>query len=197
MVRCERVLYRGTRGFPGGDTLARLLARERGIRNNRGLSPFDEEEILSWADAWFANGPVAGRESPGRSSGHRVRRGWLLRWPCQLERAAYPGGSSLARLLAERRGVRNRNHPPPLAVAEILAWADAHHDRTGEWPGVKTGPVVESPDENWRAISSALGTVRGACPAGRRSRSFLLESGAWRTGAIGVVQGLSGTASRS
>jgi len=23
---------------------------------------------------------------------------------------------------------------PPLSIKQILAWADAHHKRTGEWP---------------------------------------------------------------
>src|SRR5262245_20624201 len=36
------------------------------------------------------------------------------------------GGTSLARLLAERRGKRYRTHAPRQTVKQILAWADAH-----------------------------------------------------------------------
>ncbi len=45
-----------------------------------------------------------------------------------------PGVSSLARLLASQRGRRNQRQRPALTVEQILAWADAHHERTGEWP---------------------------------------------------------------
>jgi hypothetical protein len=44
----------------------------------------------------------------------------------------------------------------PLTVDQILAWADLHHARTGRWPGAASGPVLDAPGENWRAINSAL-----------------------------------------
>jgi hypothetical protein len=49
-----------------------------------------------------------------------------------------------------------RRRRPPLTVEQILAWADAYHARTGEWPGVRSGPIPEAPDENWAAVSCAL-----------------------------------------
>ncbi len=45
-----------------------------------------------------------------------------------------PGGSSLAQLLAEEYGARNSRGLPPLSEQQSLAWADAWHERTGEWP---------------------------------------------------------------
>ena len=54
-------------------------------------------------------------------------------------------GSSLARLLGERRGVRNRKRLPPLTEEQVLAWADAHHEGTGRWPNRDDGPI---PDTN-------------------------------------------------
>jgi hypothetical protein len=38
-------------GLPGGSSLARLLARERGVRNRCGLPPLTEAAILRWARA--------------------------------------------------------------------------------------------------------------------------------------------------
>ena len=36
---------------------------------------------------------------------------------------------------------------PPLTVKQILAWADAHRERTGHWPNCKRGIVVaDAPD---------------------------------------------------
>jgi hypothetical protein len=39
-----------------------------------------------------------------------------------------------------------------LTVGQVLAWADAHHTRTGKWPTVASGPVAEAPGERWTAI---------------------------------------------
>ena len=44
----------------------------------------------------------------------------------------------------------------PLTVGQILAWADAHHTRTGKWPTLASGPVAEAPGERWTAIDTAL-----------------------------------------
>src|SRR5262249_50686037 len=60
------------------------------------------------------------------------------------------GGSSLARFLAERRGVRNVQSLPRFSEKEILAWADAYHERTGSWPTSASGPIAEAPGETWK-----------------------------------------------
>ena len=38
---------------------------------------------------------------------------------------------------------------------QILAWADAHRDRTGKWPSAASGTVPEAPGEKWREIHQA------------------------------------------
>jgi len=109
-----------------------------------GRPPLTEAEILAWADAFherwgkwpikkdeLINGPL--RET-WRGVDAGLRRG--LR--------GLPGGSSLARLLAERRGIRNRLTLPRLSLPKILAWADAHHRRTGAWPKRHSGPIRDS-----------------------------------------------------
>jgi hypothetical protein len=155
----DAALEKGGRGFPGGSSLARLLAERRGVRNPGDLPPLTEEQILGWADAhqrrtghWpnLKSGPVP--EAPGETwmavqqALHRGARGW-------------PGGSSLALLLAEKRGARNVWSRPNLSIEQVLAWADAHHRRTGRWPSQDSGPVADAPEENWRAVDRAL--VRG------------------------------------
>jgi hypothetical protein len=67
-----------------------------------------------------------------------------------------PGGGSLARLLAERRGARSRRTAPPLTEGQILAWARAHRERAGRWPGARSGPIPEAPGETWGAVYQAL-----------------------------------------
>jgi hypothetical protein len=67
-----------------------------------------------------------------------------------------PGGSTLARLLAAYRGVRNRKGAAPLTLKKILAWADVHFRRTGVWPHARIGRIVEVPGDTWLAVDRAL-----------------------------------------
>jgi hypothetical protein len=158
--RVDGALLVGLRGLPGNSSLARLLARQRGVRNLQDLPPLRVDQILSWADAQHGrtgqwprkdSGDVA--EAPGEN--------WRL-VDVALHHAyrGLPGGSSLARLLARHRGVRNPKGLPPLTVEQILAWADAHHRRTGQWPKVKSGPIPESRGETWNGVDKALSRGR-------------------------------------
>lgn len=47
-------------------------------------------------------------------------------------------------------------HTPRLSVPLILAWADEHFMRTGEWPKLHSGDVIGTLTENWRSIDNAL-----------------------------------------
>jgi hypothetical protein len=152
----DSALRKGFRGLPGGSSLAQLLAEYRGVRNKRGLPSLTSEEILAWADAYHQHtgfwptpqsGPIAG--TPGETwaavhaalfKGHR----------------GFQGGSSLPQLLAEHRGVRNHMQLPPHTHQQILAWADAHHQRTGVWPNQVSGSIAGAPEETWRAVDAAL-----------------------------------------
>jgi hypothetical protein len=85
------------------------------------------------------------------------------------------GGASLARLLAQHRGVRNLRDLPFLSIRHILAWSDAYHARTGRWPTSEAGPVAEAPGETWRGIDQALRVgIRGL--AGGSSLARLLAA---------------------
>jgi hypothetical protein len=66
------------------------------------------------------------------------------------------GSSSLAKLLAEKRGARNLGALPKLTVKQILKWADAHYQKTGKWPNEASGYVLGTPYEKWRNIGNAL-----------------------------------------
>jgi hypothetical protein len=114
------------------------------------------EQILAWADAhrdaageWPVedSGPV--RSAPGES--------WkAISLALARGDRGLPGGSSLARLLAEHRGARNAKDLPRLTIEEILAWADAHRATTGRWPSSSPGPVAEGSEETWAAVNTAL-----------------------------------------
>jgi hypothetical protein len=125
-----------------------------------------EWAVLAWADAhrrrsgkWpqAESGPVA--DAPGES--WQAVNNALVRGLRGL-----PGGSSLARLLEEHRGKRNKARTPPLTVEQILLWADRHRARTGRWPNAHSGPIRGGPGETWRAISSALWAGHRGLPGG-------------------------------
>ncbi len=78
-----------------------------------------------------------------------------------------PGGSSLAKLLAERRGKRNVGALPPLTESMVLEWADLHFARHGAWPDRNTGPIDSRPGETWHNINAALHRGGRGLPAGR------------------------------
>lgn len=154
--RVDQALRSGIRGLPGGSSLARLLKKHRGVRNRKQLSPFTEEIILEWADAHFQrtsewphknSGPIT--DSPGDT--------WMaVDMALCKGRRQLPGGSSLALLLAEKRGVPHRAMRPDLTIELILAWADAFFARTGRWPNLESGPILEAPEETWSSVNHAL-----------------------------------------
>ena len=154
----DQTLRDSGRGLEGGSSLAKLLARHRGVRNIGALANLLESRILAWADAHRARtgqfphskkdfGPIA--NAPGE------------KWPNidQMLRdggRGLPGGSSLARLLAEGRGVRNIHDLSDLTEEQILAWAESHHHRTGRWPRQGSGAIADAPGETWSGVFHAV-----------------------------------------
>lgn len=164
----DAALRFGYRGLPGGSSLAKLLSARRGFRNPNLRPPLSEEQILAWAWSYHArtgrwpnrsSGPI--EEAPGDT--------WMA-----VDMALYQGHrglagrSSLALLLAERLGARNRWSKPPLTYEQILRWADAFHERTGRWPHYLSGPTEES-GLTWGGVNSALRRGNRGLPGGRRS----------------------------
>ncbi len=171
----DNALRYGLRGLPGHSSLAQFLAEWRGLRNTHDLAPLTEQQILAWAEAhhrrtgaWpsAGSGPIA--ECPGESWGSvnaALRDGGR----------GLGGASSLARLLADRLGVRNRASIPRLTTPAILAWADAHFRRTGSWPRRRSGPIKDAPGETWHAVELALSRGLRGLPGGSSLAQLLAE----------------------
>ena len=162
----DRALREGTRGLSGGSSLSQLLAARRGHRNVQQLPPLSIQQILAWADTHLETTD----HWPTRMSGAVPDSGGE-KWSA-IDMALHAGvrhlqgGSSLARLLAEHRGVRNRKALPKLTAGMILTWADAYHSRTGAWPKSNSGPILEVPDETWMAVDMALRKGLRGCSGG-------------------------------
>jgi hypothetical protein len=74
-------------------------------------------------------------------------------------------------------------HTRLLTIPEILAWADAHHEATGLWPAIKTGPVAVAPGETWKRIDAALrGGFRGLPGGSSLARLLSRHRGKTQTG---------------
>jgi hypothetical protein len=165
--KVDLALRRGTRGLKRGLSLPRLLAKRRRVPNKQDLPPLSINQILSWADAYHKRTrawprcrrePI--REAPGLT--------WIgLDSALREGRRGLPGRVSLARLLAEKRGVRNRQRRPDLTERQILAWADAFHERTARWPNVRRGgSIPDAPGETWQAVHDALYVGLRGLPGG-------------------------------
>jgi hypothetical protein len=64
---------------------------------------------------------------------------------------------------------------PRLRTGRILAWADAHHRRTGAWPTAEAGPIEGAPGEGWKAIDQALREGLRGLPGGGSLAQLLAE----------------------
>ena len=131
--------------------------------------------ILGWADAFHArvghwptsgSGPVA--EIPGETW-FRINSALIY------GSRGLSGGSSLSRLLACDRGVRYLRGRPPLAVSEIVRWADLYHKSHGTWPESASGPIPEAPGETWKRIQVALERGIRGLPGGSSLKRLLWE----------------------
>jgi len=172
-LRINRALAYGYRGMRGGDSLSRLLTRHRGSCAADRASRLTVKRILAWADDHQRRTGRWPKVEAGRihaAPGENWKRiDNALRWGLR----GLPPGSSLANLLKRRRQVRNRKDAPVLFVRDILAWADAHHRRTGEWPTPDSGPVVDAPGETWRGVNAALFQGTRGTPGGLTLPRFL------------------------
>lgn len=162
----DGVLARDHLGPRGAPSLARLLTKHRNRRNVRDLPRLTYKQILKWADAHYrrtgewpkrSSGPLA--NSPGdnwTTIDSAMRKG----------NRGLPGGSSIAMLLVKRRRMPNFADQPRLTLKKVLAWADAHYRRTGEWPTAFCGAVRGKRGETWMAINYALRFGRRGLPGG-------------------------------
>src|SRR5262245_11198763 len=128
-------------------TRRRAYARHRGVRNVADLQTLTIRQVLKWADEYHVR---TGRWPtdqcrPQQIPGSDGETWYRLIMAMRVGNRGFRKGSSLAALLAEHRGVRNLQALPHLHVKQILAWADAFHERTGDWPSGGCSPQ-EIPD---------------------------------------------------
>jgi hypothetical protein len=172
----DAALWTGHRGLPGKSSLARLLADRRGHVNRAARPVLTEAQVLAWADAYHRRHGCWPVESAGPIPRSRGDTWSSVDQALRVGLRGLPPGSSLARLLAWKRGYRHRHNRPRLTLTQILRWADAHRARTGQWPSCYTGPVTEAPGENWATIDAMLRRGRRGLPGGSSLICLLAEA---------------------
>jgi hypothetical protein len=171
----DGVLWSGRRGLPGGQSLARLLAEQRGAHNIHTVKRLTIAQILAWADAHHAvhgcwpnldSGPIDGVP----------RETWAaVNIALRNGNRGLEAGVSLARLLIEHRGPEAHNRPPRMTMDQVLAWADAHQAATGRWPNSYSGPIGEATGETWCAVDLALRRGMRGLPGGTSLTNLLVQ----------------------
>jgi hypothetical protein len=166
-------LHAGVRGLAGGSSLAKLLAERRGLRNIKDLPDLTIPQILAWADRHKAATGHWPKKNTGQVTG--TDDTWAaIDYSLGAGRRSLPGGSSLAKLLAEHRSVRNIQDLPSLTIEQILAWADEHKTATGDWPGKESGAVTGA-GETWAGINAALSRGSRGLPGGSSLAKLLAQ----------------------
>lgn len=172
-INIDTALRFGLRGLRPGQSLAKLLAKYRGVRNRKALPPYTASLLLKWIDArheakgdWPHNrdGPIPGTKGETWFAVDMALRKGLR---------GMPGGSSLAKFLMIKRGVRNIRALPRLRLDQILVWVDEHRQEKGTWPTTESGKIPGT-TETWLGIDKAL--KKGARGLKRFSLSRLLET---------------------
>lgn len=150
-IALDVLLRRGGRGLPGGTSLARLLQTHCGRPMRLKSRPISVEEILQWADDLHARTGKWPTARSGQISGAPpdVRSWSSVNDGLRHGGRGLPDGSSLVLLLERERGRVHRFHRPLLKISTIIKWAKQHRARTGRWPGRKSGPVADAPQETW------------------------------------------------
>jgi hypothetical protein len=162
----DSALIVGCRGLPGGESLACLLEKHRGVRNHMRLPQYSVEQILGWADD---HREKTGKWPTGLSGSVLAAPGetWLaVESALGMGKRGLPGGDSISRLLVRYRGWRNKQAAPALTIPKIKRWARAYFAKTGEWPTRASGPIADAPGETWCAADLGLKRGQRGLPGG-------------------------------
>ena len=154
--RVDDALRLGLRGLPGGSSLAQLLAEQRGVRNLSCLPRLTLAQILSWADAHHRRAGAWPTSEAGPIPDTCGETWKAIDHALRLGGAAFPEELRCPGCWRQRRGVRNIQNLPRLSFDRVLAWADAHHRRTGTWPTSDSGPIAKALGETWSGVNAAL-----------------------------------------
>ncbi len=166
-VNINRALENGQRGLQPGHTLSTLLGKFPGSDRSLRRPKLTQRQILNWADAHFKRHQRWPRFDSGPIFGATGESWSFIDTALKQGRRGLPGGTTLAQLLHKHRHAPYmKKNETLLTEKQILAWADAHHRRTGDWPTGGSGPVFDAPGEDWRRLRDSLFEGTRGLPGG-------------------------------
>ena len=167
-------LLNGHRGLPGGSTLAMLLVEKRGARSNVSIPDLSIQHILAWIDIHYERTGKWPSRNSGTINGTDGEKWANIDAVLKTGGRGLEGGSTLAQVLSKLRGVRNIGELPDLTLETILAWSDAHYERTGRWPKHNSGAIVED-GGTWTGVDVCLIQGLRGLPGGSSLAKLLAE----------------------
>jgi len=170
-------MARGSRGLPHAISLAAFLRKNKKVRARKRKkatvnTPFAPrpaltvEQILAWADSHHNRTGRWPNSSAGKVADEESENWQNINSALRIGLRKLPGGTSLARLLSEVRGVRNTSKLPALTEQQILNWADHHHEVSGKWPRTTDKAILCAPGEKWSNVNTCLEQGLRGLPGG-------------------------------
>ena len=158
-------LIRGTRQLPKDMSLAKVFAKNRGLRVKRALPILTYDQIIEWAK----NHHKKTGKWPTAKSGKIIdcpNEKWS-----DVDGALFRGNrglqkTTLANLLASKGLKEHKHQQKPLTVNQVLGWADAYKKKYGKWPNTKSGKIKEMPQYTWLSIDTYLQNGVRGLPSG-------------------------------
>jgi hypothetical protein len=175
-LQIDMALRLGLRGLPAGDSLTRLLDRERGAHEVQARPRLTEAKICRWAESHCRQTGAWPDEKSGPVAAAPQETWQDINESLRLGLRGLRGDDSLAQLLERRLGIRSRTTAPPLTVAQVLSWAMDHESRTGRLPDAWSGPVRAVLGETWQKIDDCLRRGRRGLPGGGSLAQLLAQS---------------------
>lgn len=167
----DQALRVGLRGLLRGQSLARLLDKNRGKRNRKRLPKFTLKQILGWADEHHQRTGRWPRNNGGLIPNTRGETWLAVEMALSHGQRGLSGGSSLACLLATQRGVISRTTRPKLTLKLIKSWIERFRQENEFFPTSMSGPIPWNNGDSWHSVDQAL-RCRGR---GLRKRSSLVK----------------------
>jgi hypothetical protein len=152
----DKALRAGRRGLRKS-SLAQLLKRHYGLGRHLRRPTYRIEQILVWVDEHKQRTGKWPKQTSGRIEAAPSENWRRVNEALRLGKRGLVGGSSLAALLSQYRGVRTRIDLVQLSENLIVRWARKFKRKSGRWPDRGSGPIANTGGETWGGIGIALG----------------------------------------
>lgn len=171
----DLALRQGHRSLQGSSSLAKLLYVKRGVRSAYNIPRLTKQLIIRWAKAHYRRTGTWPTRSSGPILGHPCETWHRVNTSIVQGDRGMPGSSSLAQMLDEVFGVRNRKALPPLSIRQIVKWADEYVASHGRWPTHLSGQIEGTRGETWGGVHAALSQGNRGLPGGSSLYQILAQ----------------------